>query len=107
MTEDPNQFSRDAWDANAEVWDSRMGDEGNDFFRILQWPVIASFLEPHAASTSESNTSTGISKSNLSFFILVSFGLISFNWRVFGPAPGDRWCGLTTCACWMGKLPET
>ena len=44
MTEDPNQFSREAWDANAEVWDSRMGDEGNDFFRILQWPVITSFL---------------------------------------------------------------
>ena len=45
MTEDPNQFSREAWDANAEVWDSRMGDEGNDFFRILQWPVIVSFLD--------------------------------------------------------------
>jgi 2-polyprenyl-3-methyl-5-hydroxy-6-metoxy-1,4-benzoquinol methylase len=45
MTEDPNQFSRAAWDANAEVWDSRMGDEGNDFFRILQWPVITSFLD--------------------------------------------------------------
>jgi 2-polyprenyl-3-methyl-5-hydroxy-6-metoxy-1,4-benzoquinol methylase len=45
MTEDPNQFSREAWEANAEVWDSRMGDEGNDFFRILQWPVIASFLD--------------------------------------------------------------
>jgi 2-polyprenyl-3-methyl-5-hydroxy-6-metoxy-1,4-benzoquinol methylase len=45
MIEDSNQFSRDAWDANAEVWDSRMGDEGNDFFRILQWPVIAAFLD--------------------------------------------------------------
>jgi 2-polyprenyl-3-methyl-5-hydroxy-6-metoxy-1,4-benzoquinol methylase len=43
---DPNQFSRNAWDANAEVWDARMGDEGNDFFRILQWPVILSFLDP-------------------------------------------------------------
>src|SRR5258705_5408096 len=46
MTEDPNQFSHDAWEANAEVWDSRMGDEGNDFFRILQWPVVVSFLDP-------------------------------------------------------------
>jgi len=45
MTEDLNQFSRAAWNANAEVWDSRMGDEGNDFFRILQWPVITSFLD--------------------------------------------------------------
>ena len=29
---DPHQFSRDAWETNAEVWDARMGDEGNDFF---------------------------------------------------------------------------
>jgi hypothetical protein len=34
MTDDPNQFSREAWDANAEVWDARMGDEGNDFFNM-------------------------------------------------------------------------
>jgi hypothetical protein len=26
----PNQFTHEAWEANAEVWDSRMGDEGND-----------------------------------------------------------------------------
>ena len=45
MRDDPNQFSREAWDANAEVWDTRMGDEGNDFFNVLCWPVIASFLE--------------------------------------------------------------
>ena len=32
MDNDPNQISREAWDANAEVWDARMGDEGNDFF---------------------------------------------------------------------------
>ena len=46
MTNNSHQFTHDAWEANAEVWDSRMGDEGNDFFRILQWPVIASFLDP-------------------------------------------------------------
>src|SRR5215207_8715564 len=45
MDNDPNQFSREAWDANAEVWDARMGDEGNDFFNVLCWPVIASFLD--------------------------------------------------------------
>ena len=44
MTDNPNQFSREAWDANAEVWDARMGDEGNDFFNVLCWPVLASFL---------------------------------------------------------------
>ncbi len=45
-TVDPNQFSRDAWEANAEVWDARMGDEGNDFFNVLCWNPIASLLDP-------------------------------------------------------------
>ena len=45
MTNDSNQFSREAWDANAEHWDTRMGDEGNDFFNVLCWPVLVSFLE--------------------------------------------------------------
>lgn len=31
---DPHQFTRDAWEANAEIWDARMGDEGNDFFNM-------------------------------------------------------------------------
>ncbi|MGE5375675.1 MAG: class I SAM-dependent methyltransferase [Bacteroidota bacterium] len=42
---DPNEFSRNAWDANAEIWDARMGDEGNDFFNLLCWPSLASFLD--------------------------------------------------------------
>ena len=46
MQNNPNQFTRDAWEANADVWDSRMGDEGNDFFNVLCWPVLASFLDP-------------------------------------------------------------
>ena len=45
MQNDPNQFSREAWDANAEHWDTRMGDEGNDFFNVLCWPILASFLD--------------------------------------------------------------
>ena len=44
-----NEKTREAWDANAAVWDERMGDEGNDFFQVLQWPVIASFLDPQPA----------------------------------------------------------
>jgi 2-polyprenyl-3-methyl-5-hydroxy-6-metoxy-1,4-benzoquinol methylase len=47
MTEnldDLNRETREAWDMNAEVWDNRMGDEGNDFFNILCWPTLASFL---------------------------------------------------------------
>jgi len=42
---DPNQISRDAWEENAATWDSRMGNEGHDFFNILCWPVLASFLD--------------------------------------------------------------
>jgi hypothetical protein len=34
MINDPNEFTRDAWEANADVWDSRMGDNGNDFFNM-------------------------------------------------------------------------
>jgi 2-polyprenyl-3-methyl-5-hydroxy-6-metoxy-1,4-benzoquinol methylase len=44
-TINPNQISHEAWDANAEHWDSRMGDEGNDFFNLLCWPAIASLLD--------------------------------------------------------------
>ncbi len=35
---DPHEFSRDAWEANAEIWDERMGEEGNDFFNLLSGP---------------------------------------------------------------------
>lgn len=45
MGNSPHQISREAWEANAEVWDARMGDEGNDFFNILCWPAMASFLD--------------------------------------------------------------
>jgi len=48
MLTNPNQFSHDAWEANAEIWDARMGDEGNDFFNVLCWPVLASFLDVRA-----------------------------------------------------------
>ena len=40
-----NEFTRDAWEANAEVWDARMGDQGNDFFNLLCWPSIVSLLD--------------------------------------------------------------
>jgi len=45
-----NQISKDAWDANAEIWDERMGDEGNDFFNILCWNPLASFLDVQPGS---------------------------------------------------------
>ena len=44
MINDPNLFTRDAWEANAEVWDSRMGDEGNDFFNIKCAPNFGKTL---------------------------------------------------------------
>jgi len=46
MNNDPNQFTHDAWDANAAAWDSRMGDEGNDFFNVLCWPALVALLAP-------------------------------------------------------------
>jgi 2-polyprenyl-3-methyl-5-hydroxy-6-metoxy-1,4-benzoquinol methylase len=41
-----NDFTHDAWDANAQVWDEKMKDEGNDFFNILCWPSLISLLDP-------------------------------------------------------------
>lgn len=51
MNNDLNRFTKDAWDAHAEAWDSRMGNEGNDFFNILCWPVLASLLDVQPGST--------------------------------------------------------
>ena len=45
MTDNPHQFTRDAWEANAEVWDARMGDDGNDFFNVLCWHSLVSLLD--------------------------------------------------------------
>ena len=45
-----NAETLNAWNANAEVWDKRMGDDGNDFFNILCWPALASLLDPQPAS---------------------------------------------------------
>ena len=50
MQNNLNQITKDAWDANAEIWDSRMGNEGNDWFNHLQWPVLAPFLNPQPDS---------------------------------------------------------
>ncbi len=46
MDNDSNQFAREAWEANAKAWDSRMGDEGNDFFNVLCWPALVALLAP-------------------------------------------------------------
>jgi 2-polyprenyl-3-methyl-5-hydroxy-6-metoxy-1,4-benzoquinol methylase len=35
-----------AWNANAALWDEKMGDEGNDFVNVLQWPAILRLLDP-------------------------------------------------------------
>lgn len=40
-----NDETRAAWDANAGTWDDRMGDEGNAFVNILQWPAIQPMLD--------------------------------------------------------------
>lgn len=43
-----NELSRQAWEANAEVWDVRMGDEGNDFVNALVWPGTQRLLDVQA-----------------------------------------------------------
>lgn len=48
MTDNPHRFTHAAWEANAEIWDARMGDEGNDFFNILCWPALGSLLDVQA-----------------------------------------------------------
>ena len=48
-----NEETRLAWNANAEVWDARMGDGGNDFFRLLQWPAITRLLDTRAWSPTD------------------------------------------------------
>jgi SAM-dependent methyltransferase len=45
-TSDLNEETRAAWDANAAVWDAKMGNEGNAFVNVLQWPVIQPLLVP-------------------------------------------------------------
>jgi SAM-dependent methyltransferase len=39
-----NEENRSAWDANAEIWDAKMADQGNEFVNLLQWPVIQPLL---------------------------------------------------------------
>lgn len=39
-----NDENKQAWDANAKVWNERMADTGNDFVNLLQWPVIQPML---------------------------------------------------------------
>lgn len=38
-TNAPNNETREAWNTNASVWDSLMGDDGNDFHRMLVRPA--------------------------------------------------------------------
>ena len=43
--------SRDVWDANAQAWDARMGDQGNSFQRYLVAPAAERLLEAQAGQT--------------------------------------------------------
>lgn len=40
-----NNQTREAWNATAQVWDEKMGDEGNDFHRYLVRPAIEKLLD--------------------------------------------------------------
>ena len=48
MTDSAHKETHAAWEANASIWDARMGDTGNDFFNVLCWPAITRLLEPKA-----------------------------------------------------------
>lgn len=41
-----NEAARQAWEANADYWDSYMGATGNDFVNLLIWPRVARLLKP-------------------------------------------------------------
>jgi len=40
-----HSLTKNAWNLNATLWDSVMGNDGNDFFRQLQFPYILDYLE--------------------------------------------------------------
>jgi len=40
-----NEENRAAWDANADVWDAKMADEGNDFANLLVWPAVQRLMQ--------------------------------------------------------------
>ena len=42
-----NSETQNAWNANAQFWDERMG-EGNDFVNVLVWPATLRLAEPCA-----------------------------------------------------------
>jgi 2-polyprenyl-3-methyl-5-hydroxy-6-metoxy-1,4-benzoquinol methylase len=43
-----NNQTRAAWNATAEIWDEKMGNEGNDFHRYLVRPAIERLLQLEA-----------------------------------------------------------
>jgi len=47
MTEQksPNDETREAWEANAEIWDAKMADTGNDFANLLVWPALQRLIQ--------------------------------------------------------------
>lgn len=38
-----NDISVASWEANAGFWDDHMGDEGNEFFNVLEMPAVERF----------------------------------------------------------------
>lgn len=44
ITNDDHEQAKKAWNANAKLWDDKMGTEGNDFFKQLQYPFILQYL---------------------------------------------------------------
>lgn len=41
-----NKISVDAWSRNADYWDAAMGQDGNDFFQVLELPALKRLVQP-------------------------------------------------------------
>jgi 2-polyprenyl-3-methyl-5-hydroxy-6-metoxy-1,4-benzoquinol methylase len=49
--EDLNLYSINSWSQNAQFWDSAMGKDGNEYFRILELPALERLVQPQKGET--------------------------------------------------------
>ncbi|MCJ1248536.1 hypothetical protein MMC30_005754 [Trapelia coarctata] len=46
-----NEISVDAWSRNADYWDAAMGQDGNDFFQVLELPALKRLVQPRSGES--------------------------------------------------------
>ena len=64
MSSEQNRFAQKAWEANAALWDQKMGSSGNDFFRVLQFPTILRYLGVEVGGSLQGSTILDIACGN-------------------------------------------